>query len=157
MRMGRLLVLCAGAALCAETDVGAISVLSRKGLQAGVFTQEYVDAVIARESRFPTGLLCPGDVGIAIPHEKPVGKNQSEAILVGRFNGPVQFGVMASDGSVKVDVKIGVLLSISQDQQARFLGDLFSILTKEANTKRLVSVAEERFADVVQETFGSLT
>ena len=83
----------------------------------------YVDALIERETDYPTGLDIDG-VGIAIPHTA-VDYVEKAAIAVARLAQPVTFEEMGTDGTV--DVKLVFMLCVT-DPKAH-LADLQRIIT----------------------------
>ena len=82
----------------------------------------YVDALIERETEYPTGLDIDG-VGIAIPHTA-VDYVDNAAIAVAKLAQPVTFEEMGTDGTV--DVKLVFMLCVT-DPKAH-LADLQRII-----------------------------
>ena len=91
----------------------AISTLAETLLTAGKVRDSYLDAVLARESEFPTGLPTPGSA-IAIPHTDPE-HCVAPAVAVGVLRDAVEFEEMGSPGTI-LQVRIVFLLSITDPQ-----------------------------------------
>ena len=68
----------------------------------------FLQGLLTRESRFPTGLPISG--GVAIPHTDPEHVRTS-AISVATLAAPVEFGAMAGDGD-EVPVRLVIMLAL---------------------------------------------
>jgi len=102
----------------------AISQLANTLLAARKVRESYLEAVLARESEFPTGLPTPG-AAIAIPHTDPEHCLQP-AVAVGILRDAVAFEEMGSPGTA-LQVPIVFLLSItSPEDHVQWLSRLAS-------------------------------
>jgi len=101
----------------------------------------YVEAVIAREQEFATGLPTAG-YSVAIPHTDVEHVNQ-KTISVAILKDPVDFGVMGDpDGTTPV--KIVFLLAMDEsDAQLNLLQRLMQIFQDEDTLKFLASEQEK--------------
>lgn len=101
----------------------------------------YVEAVIAREQEFATGLPTAG-YSVAIPHTDVEHVNQ-KTISVAILKDPVDFGVMGDpDGTTPV--KIVFLLAMNEsDAQLNLLQRLMQIFQDEDTLKFLASEQEK--------------
>lgn len=86
-----------------------ITQLSNELLKKETVKSGYVNAVLAREKEYPTGI--PVSVPVALPHTdaeyclKP-------AIIVGKLAQPVPFGMMGGEADEVVDVRLVFMLSL---------------------------------------------
>lgn len=89
----------------------AIRQAAAGGLDAGLFTSQYVDAVCAREEHYPTGLATNAAIGVAIPHASPTSGEQPLSLSMTRFGAPVTFRAMG-EPSTTVEVSLVFLMSV---------------------------------------------
>lgn len=83
--------------------------------RSGVVTEEFGQAIIDRENRFPTG-LCINGTGIAIPHTDADKVNESQ-IAIAKLNNRISFIEMGSkDKEVEVDYIFMLALNGSKEQ-----------------------------------------
>lgn len=123
----------------AVSDVGeAIRCAGAPLVEAGLVTSGYIDAVVARERRFPTGLPTRPHA-IAVPHADPDGvRTPSFAFL--RTSAPVSFVEMATVERV-LDVRLVLLLALQSKEQAAILGSLIRALQDESLVDFLATAA----------------
>lgn len=110
----------------ASTADEAIGVLARSIIDAGLAHEGLVAAAVAREQRFPTGLVLTGATNVAIPHADPE-LAITPAIAVATFAEPVPFRQMDEpDESIPVQLVIFLALTdgATQIQTLRTLGAL---------------------------------
>jgi galactitol PTS system EIIA component len=91
----------------------AISALAEMLRTAGKVRGSYLEAVLAREAEFPTGLPTPR-FAIAIPHTDPEHCIEP-AVAVGIMRNTVNFEEMGSPGTT-LEVQIVFLLSITRPE-----------------------------------------
>lgn len=124
---------------------------------AGWVTDDYVDAVVAREARFPTGLPTLPEA-IAVPHADPDGV-LTPSIAVARLRRPVGFVEMATIDR-RLPVRLVLLLALQSKDQAAVLSKLIRGLQEAATlgfflaspspaaiAERLVLLLSERESD----------
>src|SRR3990172_5163496 len=90
-------------------------------IEAEWVTPAYVEAAVARERTFPTGLPTQPEA-IAGPHADPPGVSDP-AIAVLRLRSPVDFVEMATSDD-RLAVRLVLLLALKSKDQARALGAL---------------------------------
>ncbi|GFZ31599.1 PTS fructose transporter subunit IIA [Clostridium zeae] len=91
----------------------------------GYVLESYVDAVISREEKLPTGLPID-DFSVAIPHTDPGHVNES-AIAIATLERPVEFNMMI-DPEQKTKVKLVFLLAVKNpNAQVTLLKTLMSV------------------------------
>ncbi len=110
----------------------------------GYVHDTFVDAVIAREKVFATGLPTP-EIQVAIPHAD-IEHVKRSAIAVGTLAKPITFGEMGSqDGTV--DVRIACCLAVKESESlVLLLQNLVGIFQDTAFLRRLLK--QERPQDV---------
>lgn len=116
--------------------------------------EEYVDALLAREADYPTGLDVPtAGFGIAIPHADPDHVSE-QAVLLGLppAGSSVSFRSM-DDPDQEVEVEVVVLLLVTETEgYSTFLSNLaklfqadeFADLTKKRDADGLLELIIER-------------
>lgn len=93
----------------------AIRLAGKALLEKGYINADYIQACIARETDYPTGLLFANGSGIAIPHASAELVNQS-SISVVRVKENVEFGLM-EDASLKVGCNLVFNLALNSGEQ----------------------------------------
>jgi PTS system galactitol-specific IIA component len=93
------------------TKEEVINDLAERMSQGGYIKDSYLEAVLERETKMPTGLITQA-YGIAIPHSDPEHVNRS-AIAVALLNEPVIFKNMAAPEE-DVPVRLVLLLAIAE-------------------------------------------
>lgn len=123
------------------------SVMARKGLVKGTF----VDAVLERERKFPTGLPTK-PVGVAIPHADPE-HCIVPCLAVARLKEPVRFGLMG-DSSSQVDVWMVFLLALtSGNEHMSFLCSLTDLFQNVSLMQELMGADDpNRVATLVKQS-----
>ena len=131
--------------LRAATAAEAIRSLSDRLLQAGYVTEDFADAVIAREHNFPTGLPTP--IPVAIPHTDTQ-YCYRPAIAVGLLTDPVPFGAMG-DADQIIPVQVVFLLAVTDPKlQVRWLKQLVDFFQQPGQIGQLQSATSP--AEVAQ-------
>src|SRR5699024_138454 len=125
----------------ADTKVDVLRTRAANLVVKNLITDSYVEAVIAREQEFETGLPAAG-YSVAIPHTDVEHVNQ-KTISVAILKDPVDFGVMGDpDGTTPV--KIVFLLAMDEsDAQLNLLQRLMQIFQDEDTLKFLASEQEK--------------
>jgi PTS system galactitol-specific IIA component len=99
----------------------AIRAVAAPLVAAGRVTAAYVDAAVAREATFPTGLPTEPEP-IAVPHADPDGVIVP-SIAIGRLRAPVEFIEMATLDR-RLPVRLVLLLALQSKDQAAVLSQL---------------------------------
>lgn len=122
----------------ASDTTGVLKALASLLIREGYVKESYLDAVIAREEEFPTGLPTNG-VGVAIPHAD--GQHVcTPGIAVATLRQPVEFGVMGNPRET-VPVAVVFMLAIREpDSQVDMLRQLMGIFQDEGTLLQLRSV-----------------
>ncbi len=144
-----------GTTLDAQTKEEAIGALARLFLENGFVKDSYLEAVLAREETFPTGL--PTETfGVAIPHTDSVHVIRP-GVAVGVLKEPVEFGMMGYPGEV-VQARLLFMLAIKDpNMQVELLQDLIELFSVSALMQELISCTEaESIAELVQNYFKQL-
>lgn len=85
-----------------------LAIMAARLENLGYVHNTFLQGLLARENRFPTGLPISG--GVAIPHTDPE-HVRSSAISIATLAAPVMFGEMAGDGG-EVPVRLVILLAL---------------------------------------------
>lgn len=105
----------------------------------GYVKDTYIDAVVAREKIYPTGLPSNG-VTVAIPHTDSNHVHKS-AVAVAVLKEPVEFYMMGGTGEV-LNVKIVFLLAISNSkEQLELLKNLMALFQNKEVLEGIASAA----------------
>lgn len=128
----------------------AIRKVGKQLFDNGYVKDTYIDAVVAREADFPTGLHLEG-IDIAMPHTAGVHVN-TPAVCVAKLKKPVEFSHMG-DPDTKVQATLLFMMAIKDpDAQIETLQAVMGVFTNQeaieelnkANTKEeLFSVAKK--------------
>lgn len=92
----------------AQTSTDVMSEVGGRLIQEGYAKSTYIDALVAREAEYPTGLGIDG-VGIAIPHTD-VRHVRKAGMAIARLKSPVRFIQMGTEDPV--DVSLVFMLAI---------------------------------------------
>ena len=130
----------------AETTDDIFYALSKMLLKANYVKDSFYGGLVARESKFPTGLTL-GKYNVAIPHTDAVHVIKP-AIAVATLKHPVTFTNMDGDGQVDVNVVFCMVLKephsqISMLQQLMFLiqnEDVLKSLSKAKDSEELYDI-----------------
>lgn len=115
----------------------ALSRLADRMHQAGVVDDRYRDAILTRESKFPTGLLTT-TMGVAIPHTD-ADKVIEPQIGFMRLKEPVVFHQMGDNQEIEVRLIFMLALKKSADQ-LQMLQTLMELFQNQAAMDRLLRV-----------------
>ncbi|WP_018924605.1 PTS sugar transporter subunit IIA [Salsuginibacillus kocurii] len=108
----------------------------------GLVKESYVDAVIAREKEFPTGLPTSG-ISVALPHTDAE-HVYHKGICIGVVKDKVEFGIMGDDSETTA-VKLVFMLAMDEPHsQLSLLQQLMQIFQDEDTLKQLVNQTEKQ-------------
>lgn len=120
-------------------------------IKEGYSKESYVDALIAREKEFPTGLDIDG-IGVAIPHTDVSHVNKA-ATAIAVLDKPVSFIQMGTDDE-PVDVQLVFMLAVVDpkahlDKLQRILAiiqdsDVLNKLLKVKDTDEIINIIKEK-------------
>ncbi|RVU97771.1 PTS sugar transporter subunit IIA [Coriobacteriales bacterium OH1046] len=119
--------------------------------ELGYVRDSFIDAVAARERRFPTGLDL-GDAAVAIPHTDPEHVNEN-AIAIANLIHPVPFRQMGSteEEDCWVQVKLVIMLAISGGNYIDMLQRVIQSIQDPGVVKRLLGARRsEEFIEIVR-------
>jgi PTS system galactitol-specific IIA component len=128
----------------------AIRLVAAPLVADGSVTPAYVEAVVARESTYPTALPTLPEP-VAIPHADPDGV-AVPSIAFGRLAAPVEFTEMASEDR-RLAVRLILLLALQSKDQAPVLSGLIRGLQQPGLIELL---ATGRSADEIARRIGEL-
>lgn len=128
-------------------------ILQRTGTvmqQKGYAKESYVQALIDRETRYPTGIDM-GETGVAIPHTD-TSEIKKEGIAVVILKDPVAFGQMGTENGT-VMVKIVLVLGIKESgSQVERLKKIMSIIQDKNILHRLENVRDyQSVIDIIRQ------
>lgn len=139
----------------AKTWEDVMKNLGQKLIDAGYTKDSYIDALIAREKDFPTGLDIDG-LGVAIPHTDVSHVNKA-GIAIGVLKEPVTFIQMGTDDE-EVGVKLVFMLAVT-DPNAHIdeLQRIIEIIQDKKVLEKLFIVTDkETIIEVIKEKENSL-
>lgn len=121
----------------ADSKEAVLTAMANNLEEKGLIRDSYLDAVIAREEEFATGLPTQG-VSVAIPHTDVEHVNK-KTISVAVLKNPVEFGVMG-DPNEKTNVGLVFMLAMDKtDSQLSLLQSLMQVFQDEETLKFLVN------------------
>jgi len=98
----------------ASSAIDALQKIATHGYAEGLVHETWLDAVVAREKEFPTGLPTP--IPVAIPHTDSA-HVKGDGIGFFRLSTPVSFGEMGSvDEVIPVAIVIPLLITNPEEQ-----------------------------------------
>ncbi|UOQ94683.1 PTS sugar transporter subunit IIA [Halobacillus shinanisalinarum] len=114
-----------------------LTVMGRNLVDKGLVKESFIQAIIAREGEFATGLPTAG-ISVAIPHTDVEHVNR-KTISVGVLKKAVDFGVMGDESEI-TPVKLVFMLAMDEaHSQLSLLQQLMQIFQSEETLKYLVS------------------
>lgn len=123
----------------------AIRKVGKRLFDNGYVKDTYIDAVVAREADFPTGLHLEG-IDIAMPHTAGVHVN-TPAVCVAKLAKPVVFSHMG-DPDTKVEATLLFMMAIKNpDEQIETLQAVMGVFTNQE------AIAELKAAKTESELF----
>lgn len=112
-----------------------LEIMAKNLFDLGIVKESYIDAVVAREKVYATGLPTNG-CSVAIPHTDIEHVNK-KAISLGILKDPVEFGIMGED-SEKTPVKLVFMLAMNQTHsQLELLQNLMQVFQDESTLTTL--------------------
>lgn len=130
----------------------ALGFLANKLVESGVCKPDFVEAILKRESEFPTGLETESGIGVALPHADAQYVND-DSVLVAILSKELDFCSMAFPEQ-NVDVKVVIMLAISEpDGHLEILQKLSDLL---CDSKLLKEVAHSKDKLFVSKVFREL-
>lgn len=122
----------------ASSRSDALGVLAQRLVDADLVAPDYLVHILARESRFPTGLPVK-PVGVAIPHTDPQHVRTS-ALAVGVLAEPVDFGIMGAGDDETTPVSVIFMLAIAAGtKHMNVLGSLTRLFRNGAFLEEIMS------------------
>ncbi|MCC0633886.1 PTS sugar transporter subunit IIA [Clostridioides sp. ZZV15-6388] len=130
-----------------SSNEDALKFLGRRLFEEQYVKKSYIEAVIAREKKYATGLPT-GSYGVAIPHTDIVHVNEP-GIAIGILNEPVKFIMMGTDDT-EIDVKVIFMLAVKEPQeQLQLLERLMTIFQDENILNNIIDLSEESVSDLL--------
>ena len=119
----------------------AIRKVGKRLFDNGYVKDTYIDAVVAREADFPTGLHLEG-IDIAMPHTAGIHVN-TPAVCVAKLAKPVEFSHMG-DPETKVQATLLFMMAIKNpDEQIETLQAVMGIFTNQEAIEELKAAKTE--------------
>jgi galactitol PTS system EIIA component len=121
----------------AKNKEEVLSIMAKNLMDHGYVKESFLNAIIKREEKFPTGLPT-GGVKVAIPHTD-VEHINNKTISVGLLKQPVEFSMMGGSDET-VQVKLVFMLAMDEaHSQIELLQSLMAILQNKETLEVLVS------------------
>ena len=97
-----------------KTKESVLKILSKAAIAAGYAKEEYYQAILEREAKYPTGLHTPA-IEVAIPHADAEWSN-APSLTIGLLEEPVPFEPMGGEGDT-VQAEIVFMLTIKDPKE----------------------------------------
>lgn len=111
-------------------------------LEKGYVKPSYIQSLIERENRYPTGLDTHG-VQVAIPHTNSIHVNKT-AVLVAKLKKPIVFKDMANEAN-EVSAKIIFMIAMKNpEEQLSTLSKLMDIFSNHEKLLHLKNCQDEK-------------
>lgn len=126
-----------------------VKLIGKKMLEKGYVKESYVEAVLEREKKLPTGLELGKFGGVAIPHTDRQQVNES-VIGVATFKEPISVYSMVAP-SKRIHANLVFLLAIKDpDGQIEVLKELMNLFKKPNLLKKMVEAStQKQLEDVI--------
>ena len=126
-----------------------VKLIGKKMLEKGYVKESYVEAVLEREKKLPTGLELGKFGGVAIPHTDRQQVNES-VIGVATFKEPISVYSMVAP-SKRIHENLVFLLAIKDpDGQIEVLKELMNLFKKPNLLKKMVEAStQKQLEDVI--------
>lgn len=106
----------------------------------GIVQQHFLEALIERESEFPTGL--PLKIGVAIPHTDGTYVNEDRLVFA-TLEQPIPFNEMGGDEEDVIEVSVVIMLAIKEGKKhLSILQKLIESLQKEGFVEQLAQAED---------------
>lgn len=106
----------------------------------GIVQQYFLEALIERESEFPTGL--PLKIGVAIPHTDGTYVNEDRLVFA-TLEQPILFNEMGGDEEDVIEVSVVIMLAIKEGKKhLSILQKLIESLQKEGFVEQLAQAED---------------
>jgi PTS system galactitol-specific IIA component len=129
----------------------AIRQVGQRLFQKGFVKDTYIDAVVAREKEYPTGLQLK-DLAVAMPHTAGVHVN-TPAVCVAQLAHPVTFAHMG-DPDTKVQTEILFMMAIQNpDAQVDTLQKVMGVFTNDEAVAKFKAAKDQKSLYEVASTF----
>lgn len=131
----------------ASNNEDALKFLGQRLFDKQYVKESYIEAVIAREKKYATGL--PTEIyGVAIPHTDIVHVNEP-GIAIGILSKPVKFIMMGTEDT-EIDVKVVFMLAVKEPkEQLQLLEKLMNIFQDKSMLNNIVNLNEESMSNLL--------
>lgn len=131
----------------ASNNEDALKFLGQRLFDKQYVKESYIEAVIAREKKYATGL--PTEIyGVAIPHTDIVHVNEP-GIAIGILSKPVKFIMMGTEDT-EIDVKVVFMLAVKEPkEQLQLLEKLMTIFQDKSMLNNIVNLNEESMSNLL--------
>ena len=141
------------AELQAGSPADAIRQMAEILHEQGIVKPEFVQAVLAREEEYPTGI--PVNIPVALPHTDADHCIRS-AVIIGKLEQPVAFGMMGGEEDETVDVRLVFMLSLPDPKnQIETLKKLTEIFREQVILENILTTrSTEKIKKMIAEKFS---
>jgi len=130
-----------------ETAIEAISAITNLMLSLGYVEPAYLNSVIKRELRFPTGVPT-APVPVALAHGDPAYVKRN-GIAVGILSAPILFREMGAPEH-SLDVEVVFVLAVRQkEKQVHILKDLMNLISNKQALQDLANAKDAKAASII--------
>ena len=120
-----------------STNEEALSLMANHLYDKGYVKESYKDAILNRESEFPTGLFT-GAINVAIPHAD-VNFVKEASIAVGILKNPIKFRAM-DDPDKEIEVRLIIMLALKEAHgHIQMLQKVVSLIKNQDSIKEILS------------------
>ncbi|MFB6201019.1 MAG: PTS sugar transporter subunit IIA [Halorhabdus sp.] len=138
-------------AVSSDTARGVVRELGQYAVKRGYASEGYVEAVLDRESDFPTGLSIPTEpFDLAIPHADPDHVHR-DALVVGLPETPVRFHDMDDPRETVEAAVVILLLADDAEGYTTFLSNLANLFQNPAFGDAVEAREPERILELVED------
>ena len=133
-----------------NTSTEVLTELAEYSINKGLANEGYVEALLERESIFPTGIQ--GYLGVALPHSDQCYTKKS-TVVIALLDTPSKFREMGGSGIVNTEIVFLLLLNHLEDQ-VKALESVVNLIQDEERMKALYTDKAIEICDEVFKQFA---
>ena len=124
--------------------------VSLKLFEKGIVKESYIDAVVKREEKFPTGLQGERGINVAIPHADVQHVNKEALVIIRPAKGKHLLFKRMDEPSQTIPINLVLLLVVMTNEgYVKFLSELVSLINDEEFVSYVKQDAEKEIISTI--------
>lgn len=132
-----------------DSDIHALKYISHTLHEKGIVKESHLEALLARENSFPTGIALEG-YAVAIPHCEAEHANEPAIMLI-RLDQPIAFNRADEDSTIDISIILALVVTDPKDQLS-LLRALFSNLQNKTFYQSLLNSSQDDINQLFEQT-----